>query len=347
MRFDKHRWVRCLEASLKGLSLDHGFDIFMVEVGPIQFQLVLEKESSFQDAIQAFYSVRPEKNVCPSRPVIFCLDDVLAQELISKAGSEMFFYNHFQENKCYQEKVVIMSDRSRSIMRVYDAESGIGLFACENFKHLPPWEFFSPLKEFIHLIALQSDCWLVHGAALSLEGEGFLLVGPGHSGKSSLTLSLMDENMNTAGDDYVCVSSKGHVFSIYRTIKHLGDSFRKSLARLDGFRKERDQVSGKRVYFCNKAEEKGPFVDAFQLKNIYGVALSADTSEKMSVSPNLAFNYFFMSTVSQIPLWVDRSMRVASLIFKNSRNFFVVLRNEEDSHQAFIDLLELNHETPA
>ena len=103
-----------------------------------------------------------------------------------------------------------------------------------------------------------------------------------------------------------------------------------------------DTQSQKTVYFCNRASEVGPFVDSFALKSIHGLELSSEPLGKMRVSDDLKFNYFFMTTASQIPIWIDQSMRLAGSIFKKIDKKFIVLPKDDVSHQDFLNFLTKN-----
>jgi len=66
---------------------------------------------------------------------------------------------------------------------------------------------------------------MVHAASLvspEWPDQGLLLVGPGGSGKSTLTAYAVEQGMHTNGDDYVLVDLRDDMpqcWSIYRTIK--------------------------------------------------------------------------------------------------------------------------------
>ena len=346
MRFDKSGWFNRLEKAINEVCLDHDFFIYLIEIGEIKFQVVIEKNALFNKAIEAFYASSIIQELIVSIPVIYCVDQNLASEIIRGAGREIISSNFYQDNKRFEEKYIVMNDVSRSCIKALNVKKGLGLFACQDFKNLPSWEFFSPLKEFIHLIALQSDCWLAHGGSIVDKHKGILFVGPGKSGKSSTTISLISHQMKTAGDDYVCLSKDYKVYAIYRTIKHKGDRFTQFLDYLKEYETSLDAQSQKTVYFCNRVSEEGPFVDSFELKSIYGLELTLESMQKMLVSDDLKFNYFFMTTASQIPLWIDQSMKLASLIFKKIDKKFIVLPTDDASHHDFLNFLTKNiHES--
>lgn len=342
MRFDKLGWFNRLEKTINEVRLDHDFIIYLIEIGEIKFQVAVEKNALFKKAIEAFFASSIIQELIVSIPVIYCVDQNLANEIIRATGSEIISSNFYQDNKRYEEKLVVINDVSRFLIKAFNARTGLGLFACQDFNNLPSWEFFSPLKEFIHLIALQSDCWLAHGGSILGKRKGILFVGPGKSGKSSTTIALISHQMKTAGDDYVCLSKDCKVYAIYRTIKHKGDRFAHYLAYLRGYETSLDAQSQKTVYFCNRVSEEGPFVDSFALKSIHGLELASEPLREMCVSDDLKFNYFFMTTASQIPIWIDQSMKLASLIFKKIDKKFIVLPKDDASHQDFLNFLTKN-----
>jgi len=339
MRFDKSAWFNGLDKILNKIRLDDAFLIYYVEIGEIKFQIVVEKHTQFIQAVEAFYAAKVIKHRIASIPTIFCVDQNLAKKIISEVGSEVIAHNFHQDNKAFKEKNIIINDSPRSLIKAFNASTGLGLFACKEFKNLSAWEFFSPLKEFIHLIALQSGCWLVHAGSIVDQNKGILFVGPGRSGKSSATISLMSQFMKTAGDDYVCLSKDSKVYSVYRTVKHLGDHFIKSLACLKDYPYKIDNHSNKKVYLCNASLEEGPFIASFQLKGIYGLKLDATATEKMVITNDLSFDYFLMSTIAQIPLWIDQSMLLAGSIFRKMNKKLITLSMGEASHHDLIHYL--------
>ena len=339
MRFSKSEWFNRLEKRIDEIRLDDHFLIYLIEIGEIKLQVAIEKNALYNKAIEAFYASSLVKSLTASIPVIYCVDQNLASDIMRAAGDEIISSNFYQDNKKFEEKQVVINDVSRSLIKTFNATTGIGLFACGDFKRLPSWEFFSPLKEFVHLIALQSDCWLAHGGSIVDKRKGILFVGPGKSGKSSTTIALISQHMKTAGDDYVCLSKDGKVYTIYRTIKHKGDRFLNFLSCLKDYKKSSDTESLKTVYFCNGPHEDGPFIDSFELEGIYGLELTSDVSGGMMVSDRLRFNYFFMSTASQVPLWIDQSMKLASSIFTKMDRKFLVLPKDDASHNDFLNFL--------
>lgn len=77
----------------------------------------------------------------------------------------------------------------------------------------------APLLSVFYLFFRARGLQLLHGAALGLEGEGFLLLGPGRAGKSSVALDALG-HLAFAGDDYVLVDPEGPTaYSLYRTLK--------------------------------------------------------------------------------------------------------------------------------
>ena len=155
MRFSKSEWFNRLEKRIDEIRLDDHFLIYLIEIGEIKFQVVIERGALFNKAIEAFYASSLVKALTPSIPVIYCVDQNLASDIIRASGGEIISSNFYQDNKRFEEKQIVINDVTRSFIKTFNATTGLGLFACRDFKNLPPWEFFSPLKEFIHLIALQ------------------------------------------------------------------------------------------------------------------------------------------------------------------------------------------------
>jgi hypothetical protein len=129
-----------------------------------------------------------------------------------------------------QDGVRTLHQPASGVFSVLDAAAETGWFWMPDAHGLPYWDYTAPFR---HLLSWWLDAQglrQVHGGAVGTEDGGVLLVGPGGSGKSTTSLSvLLDERLRYAGDDYVAVGSAPApaVHSIYCSGKvHQGDLHR-------------------------------------------------------------------------------------------------------------------------
>ena len=126
-----------------------------------------------------------------------------------------------------EDGVAMVSDESRGIWHLFDFKTMSGLYWVNSAKDLPYWEHGSPLRHFLQWTAIASApaISMVHGAVLSINGQGVLLAGPGGSGKSTLTAAAVRSGWQTVGDDFVLVDySLPNImaYSIYDIMKLTG-----------------------------------------------------------------------------------------------------------------------------
>jgi hypothetical protein len=83
------------------------------------------------------------------------------------------------------------------------------------------WEPTAPLAFFCKWIAEMQGLAMVHAASLTQDGVGALLVGHGGAGKSGTVLGGLLTGFQSAGDDYVLLSSGRpyQAHAVYRTVK--------------------------------------------------------------------------------------------------------------------------------
>jgi hypothetical protein len=217
-------------------------------------------------------------------------------------------------------KQFFIRDNFHKMLKVFDQENGIGLLAFEDPDLLPPWELFSPIKEFIHLHALSHSCVLLHAASLVPSqkiNEAILVVGPGGSGKSTLTAYATEQGMLTNGDDYVLVDllqDKPQCWSVYRTLKlHPSSPVLRGTNRWRTWRY--DSFTGKSVILADTLNRDGPLVSQATLSRICGVSLkkSLDVynpkAQSIRSDPHRQpYLHSCMSTIQQIPYRIDATL---------------------------------------
>ncbi len=107
------------------------------------------------------------------------------------------------------------------VVQLYNENARTGVQLVFDNGHLPPWESGSPLKTFLHWIAIQKGMFMMHGGTLSDGNRGILLAGRGGSGKSGTVLAGLSAGLKSCGDDYVMLDHQNTYYanSLYGIMK--------------------------------------------------------------------------------------------------------------------------------
>jgi hypothetical protein len=154
-------------------------------------------------------------------------------------------------------------------LSVLSAEGDAGWFWVPDATALPYWDYTAPFRHVLSWWLAGRGCRHVHGGAVGAEEGGFLLVGPGGSGKSTTALtSLLDDRLRYAGDDYVAVGGEDDpvVHSLYCS----GKVHREDLDRLPHLRPAlaNDGRPDEKAVFFVPAAFPGRSIPSFPLRAI-------------------------------------------------------------------------------
>lgn len=120
----------------------------------------------------------------------------------------------------------------------YDRVDAVGVQTLPTKLGIPPWEFGSPLRLFLHWAYAAVGMRLTHAATLGLNGRGALIAGASGSGKSGTTLAGLLNGLDSVGDDYVLVEDGPSLVahSVFAMLKQDREGFRRAgvaIAELD------------------------------------------------------------------------------------------------------------------
>lgn len=220
-------------------------------------------------------------------------------------------------------------DDQRKVLKVYDQKNGIGLLAFEDRELLPSWELYSPIKEFIHLHALNQSCVLLHAASLvspDRPEQGALIVGPGGSGKSTLTAYAIEQGMLTNGDDYVLVDlrqDKPLCWSVYRTLK-LHPSSPVSQGKSPWRVWRTDALTGKSVILADSVDQGGALAPQSKLNRVCGLSIQQSpvvhnpkANSILSDPHRHPYLHICMSTIQQIQYRMDATLALSKKLHQS------------------------------
>lgn len=311
--------MRWLDDNVASLKAANEWLYFQIKAGPVCFCVALTTDSSYRAALDAFFYVSPIAAPAENQPLVFVTDTLplLDQCYRTHAVELSDLQAAAKLSNC---RFVLNWDPVRGLLKYFNTATGLGLFAARDLGLLPSWEWFSPMKEFVHLWALERNAWLAHAAAVGVsENDGMLLVGPGGSGKSTTCARLIQIGYKTCGDDYVLLSKMAdqvYAHAIYCTLKlmpkrDLVDQ-RQGLSIL---KSSSVAETGKLVYFLKNVDRGTSLIHGMVLKKIYGLQLVDNLTDSIRLG-DLGYSYYAMSSFGQIPVWLDRSMAISKNIYE-------------------------------
>ena len=317
-------WVLSLTEPLQNIVKNNTFVFYECVTGPIRFTIAMPKESCFLRTLKSFYNVFSVDKVNTQLPIIYCLDENFINQLPTFVFKKADLESIQSKSRLSSQKFFINLYLEKDIIKIFNTVDDIYVFVFKDFDSLPSWEIYSPLKEFIHLVALKQDCWLAHAASMGNDKEGVLLFGPGGNGKSTTTIACLSEEFYTAGDDYVLIDAQSTpitAHAIYKTVKSFETDIFSFPKVFQTFEQAEIPLTGKKVYICSNDRE-GPFVPSMKVKMLIGVRLLKNNDDTHNDMSALNFQYFSLSTFSQIPFWFDKSKKIARKIFDHAPHDF-------------------------
>ena len=327
-----------LAAYLPALAKQEGFGDQLFEAGPLTVTLsvspscrdlemgvALRPNDQGNSALISPVGSQPQVNLTvyilqlPKGSIHKSLQPFLTDK--KKTLQQLFSSEHTEQ--------FVIRDDERQMLKVFDQKNGIGLLTFGERDLLPSWEFFSPIKEFIHLHALNQSCLLLHAASVvspDWPDQGMLLVGPGGSGKSTLTAYAIEQGMFTNGDDYVLVDlrhDKPQCWSIYRTIKlHPSSPVLRGKNRWQTWRS--DRLSGKSVMLADTVNRGGALLPQAALSRICGVSLKQSTAVHNPKAHSILsdpyrhpYLHSCMSTIQQIPYRIGATLALSKQLHQS------------------------------
>ncbi len=327
-----------LAAYFRDRSNRDGFSSQLFEIGPLDVMLSIAPECAALDMGMALTLAEPSRGISESRSdfqpaaglTVYVIQ--LPTGRIDHPLSPFFSLKSHSLQQLsgsnHPKQFVVRYDEHRMI-KVFDQVNGIGLLAFEEPTLLPPWELFSPIKEFIHMYALDKSCLLLHAASLvcpSLPDQGALIVGPGGSGKSTLTAYSIEQGMLTNGDDYVLVDLRQDTplcWSVYRTLKlHPSSPVLQGKNRWKVWRS--DSLTNKSVMLVNTVSQGGPLLQQATLSRVCGLSLMQSRAVHNPKAHSIhsdpyrhPYLHSCMSTIQQIPYRIDATLALSKKLHQS------------------------------
>ena len=111
-----------------------------------------------------------------------------------------------------------------NILSLLDMPNRRAVYWAKDAMEVPWHESGSPMRTLLNWWTSHKGYQFVHGGAVGAEGEAFLIVGKGGTGKSTTCLACLEAGFRYLGDDYslVNIQEEPWVFSLYNTAKLKG-----------------------------------------------------------------------------------------------------------------------------
>ncbi|MBU3670870.1 MAG: hypothetical protein FGM17_09155 [Polynucleobacter sp.] len=328
--------MKWLDDEIETLVSVQSLRFFLIKAGSVAFCVGLTKDSGYHDALEAFISVESVEEPVDDLPLLIVFDDPRLIHDCAGLSSQMLT-DAQERSKLSNNQMLFNWDPQRRLVRYFNAQSRKGLFVAEELAALPSWEWFSPLKEFVHIWALEKGAWLAHAATVgNSSGSGLLLVGPGGSGKSTTCAQMIQSCYKTCGDDYVLLSYEANgVFAhaIYRTFKLMPRfNLQEGMAGVKTSGQADVLETGKSVYFLKNAEFDSVIPKMF-ITEIIGLRLVEGFGNSIQFKA-LGYTHFAMSSHGQIPVWLDKSLAVSRAIFERLPCQLIEVKRDREGLEA-------------
>jgi|AGTN01.3.fsa_nt_gi hypothetical protein len=114
----------------------------------------------------------------------------------------------------------IFSEVDPDTLSLLDTDRKTGLFWIDDFNQVPWMHMAHPLYVILAWWALSRGMQFLHAGCVGTPDNGALIIGGPGTGKSTLCLSAISENLSYAADDFCLVGTEGGapiVYSLYST----------------------------------------------------------------------------------------------------------------------------------
>lgn len=137
-------------------------------------------------------------------------------------------WKKFEDDSSEDKKLIVYNkdgkhllyNHESKVLTGYDKNTKKAYYYIPRLDMLPYYEKAAPMRMIFHHFCEENFMTLVHGASVSINGKGILLIGSGGSGKTTTAISAVLNGFEYLGDDYVILNPKDRsIFSIYSSSK--------------------------------------------------------------------------------------------------------------------------------
>lgn len=328
-------WFAQTQNALARLQDDPHFSSFEVQIGTFRIAIQVAGYSDWMRFKRAFHTTND--TLSPHVDLtIFCLSGRACDSLPKPPWPKNSLSNRGQVQGLPDTQHVLI-DLQRGQLRALDLSEKWALFYVEDLQQLPAWEYFSPLKELIHLWGLSQGLLLLHAGSIA-KAEGHLLIGLGGSGKSITTLHAIQSGWRSCGDDYVIIDVQNlKILALYKTLKWQPNPQLPELQSIQRCDSEYNELSSKHVYFLDQYPYG--YHSALPLASIILLSRGDITLQK-PCRPGRALIQLMTSSLCQIPYAMDKFTQLAGQLISAIPSTEVTIGNGTLAIDAFFDYLE-------
>ena len=194
-------------------------------------------------------------------------------------------------------------DPEHRLLCVFDPGASCAAFVLPDAALLPFWEWAAPFRLIFHWWSEMQAGQLTHAAAVGINGQGVLLVGPGGSGKSTTAVACLDAGLQYISDDYTLVTmTAGPVaHALYGSAKMRSDFLPRALPGWSG-RVARQIGPERKSMFLVDRWAPAQLVDRLRLRAICVPRITAASRARLELgSAKQALLALAPSSMNQLP----------------------------------------------
>jgi hypothetical protein len=135
----------------------------------------------------------------------------------------------------------------------------------------------------------------------------------------------LTRGFQTLGDDYILIEDLDDEFNahaIYRTIKSFPSSILNLPEKFLHLERHTIEHTGKYVYICSRSEGVNLFTNSSRVIKIFGLHLQKNILLGESDVMDFDSRYISLSSIEQIPAWVDKSSKFSQKLFNKVQHTF-------------------------
>lgn len=328
-------WFAQTQNALARLQQQQSLSNFEIQIGTFRIAVYYTSDSDWIRFKRAFFKTHNTISA-QSDLTIFCLSGEAHDIIPTPPWPKNSLSNRGQVQGLTDTQTVLI-DQERGQLRAIDLTAKWAFFYVEDLAQLPIWEYYSPLKELIHLWGLSQNLLLLHAGSIA-KMQGHLLIGLGGSGKSTTTLHALQSGWRSCGDDYVVIDvPKQKILALYKTLKWKPNSQLPELKAVQQCDSEYNALSGKHVYFL----EQHPYcyVAETPLASIR-ILSRGNATQNNPCQPGQALMQLMTSSLCQIPYAMEKFTRLARQLINSVPAAEVLIGNGTLAIDAFFDYLE-------
>lgn len=231
-----------------------------------------------------------------------------------------------------------------------DITKRYAFYVINDFKNARPISlsyYVSPFQYLFQFILHQLNKQMTHIAAIANDTFGILLSGASGAGKTTTTLSAIQQGYYYIGEDYTVLEKKEQLFahSIYNTVKMTETTYE----RINDFSQQRFisiPLRKKNAYFMAE-HDRFKIKLSSPIRAICSLSVSRNTKAVLvRQTPRQAIKSFAFSTIMHNPIFANETLKkFCSFLDSDLELYHLTLGTDAESNLEQINKIFLDHAT--